>query len=804
MTELYNRPGLSELRYRAGTFGSFRAAMLKELALRPDLNLTAAGDGNDYGTALVDLWAYLGDILSFYQERYVQEAFLRTAVHRDSLQRLGAMLAYRPRPGAAAQTWVAFQVEADAPVELPAGLRLQSAPVPGEQPRKYETVEPVKALQALNRIPVRPLPAGGSAHNPYAKESTGGFIRPGFDTGKLKPGDRLLLTTSAKFSAVEKRLTALTRHDGLTRLTFDPPMQDTWVYRTTKLFTLRRQWRLFGAHAPRTYIPVGSEDPVTTVFLRENATHIDLEGPVEGVQDNTRVLIVYEHPGSPEIPANTWCTHLATITSAVPISSAVGAADAEPFMTGPATRIFIDPGLTLNIHQATVYELGEEVPLWCAAYPGQIPAGAVSVFVPPGADLPLEVGRTVLLGDENGPPELVTVQGVRIAEAPGGVACQEIQFSPPLSRALQTDSAVLYGNVALATHGESVKGEVLGSGDPAIAGQQFTLKKAPVTYLQGRSSAELTSTLSVWVDGVRWQEVESFLEQPPEARVYTTTVDEHGAVTVHFGDGVHGARLPRGTGNVVASYRHGSGAAGAVRAGSLNTLLDRPLGLKAVHNPGDAFGGRDAATPEDLRRAIPSAVATFGRAVSLRDYEELALSFAGVAKARAERVRGGLQQAVHLTVAGPDGSPVDRQALRLYLDGRRDPNIPLLLDNHLSVPVYTRVRIQVRPGHAADQVEAAVRTALAGYFAFGARSFGEPVYRSDLYRVVQAVEGVEALRVEELGFADGLRRTEAAADELPIRTARYEAGSSGRILPAELACVRYPDTEIDVVRGDAL
>ncbi len=87
----FNSPGLSAIRYRIGTFGSFRRAMLDAVALvklPKDTRVTPPlqrpnpferwheGMDGDYHTMLIELWAYLADILTFYQERIANEAFL--------------------------------------------------------------------------------------------------------------------------------------------------------------------------------------------------------------------------------------------------------------------------------------------------------------------------------------------------------------------------------------------------------------------------------------------------------------------------------------------------------------------------------------------------------------------------------------------------------------------------------------------------------------------------------------------------------------------------------------------------------
>src|SRR5207247_831372 len=63
---------------------------------------------DDYAIGLLDLWAALADVLTFYQERYANEAFLRTATQRESIARLARLLDYRLAPGAAATTQLAF------------------------------------------------------------------------------------------------------------------------------------------------------------------------------------------------------------------------------------------------------------------------------------------------------------------------------------------------------------------------------------------------------------------------------------------------------------------------------------------------------------------------------------------------------------------------------------------------------------------------------------------------------------------------------------------------------------------------
>ena len=109
--DVTNPPGQPAIRYRIGTFASFRQAMFDSLQQGSQWN---AGDGpfpfagwhegiaGDYQSAFLELWAYLADVLTFYQERIANEAYLPTATQSDALRRLVRLVNYRPFPGSGA------------------------------------------------------------------------------------------------------------------------------------------------------------------------------------------------------------------------------------------------------------------------------------------------------------------------------------------------------------------------------------------------------------------------------------------------------------------------------------------------------------------------------------------------------------------------------------------------------------------------------------------------------------------------------------------------------------------------------
>jgi predicted phage baseplate assembly protein len=155
---LYNRPGLDSLVYRVGTYADFRATMQLDLsdAALPALAGLRTRELDDPSMALLDAWAIGADVLSFYQERIVNEGYLRTATERCSVLQLGRLVDYRLRPGVAASVYLAYTVDDNSPtVTIPIGAKAQSVPAPGEQMQTFETAEPLEARSAWNGLKPR-------------------------------------------------------------------------------------------------------------------------------------------------------------------------------------------------------------------------------------------------------------------------------------------------------------------------------------------------------------------------------------------------------------------------------------------------------------------------------------------------------------------------------------------------------------------------------------------------------------------------------------------------------------------------
>lgn len=155
-----NRPGLAALTYRVGTHATFLETMQARLSSSqfPALANLKTRDANDLSIALLDAWATVADVLTFYQERIANEGYLRTATERRSVLELARLVGYMPRPGVSATVFPALMMEIGYNTresEVPAGTRIQSVPGPGEMPQFFETADKIAARTDWNEIKPR-------------------------------------------------------------------------------------------------------------------------------------------------------------------------------------------------------------------------------------------------------------------------------------------------------------------------------------------------------------------------------------------------------------------------------------------------------------------------------------------------------------------------------------------------------------------------------------------------------------------------------------------------------------------------
>lgn len=796
---VFNRPGLSAISYRIGTYASFRQSLLVEIASAgasfvadesPPLDLPLlnwkARTNDDYGIAILEMWAYLADILTFYQERIANEAYLRAALHPESVLRLAGLLGYVPAPGMAASVLLAFTLDKKKRPEVPVGLRSQSVPEPGQKPQKFETIQSITADASLNGVRIFGQPLSYTA---LALNRDHAALDPAlsFDRAPL-PGDDLMVFGSASDPVEEKRVVSVVDADTKKTLTWAPPIADAKA--SPRMFRWTRKFRLYGQLVPEkslvgTPTSPGSYEITWTenqpnFTIGAGATTLNLDGVFDDVKPGQRLFVSSPNTAS-----------VVTVTAVAQVTDTLGTAPAT------VTRVSFSPALGPAITDrrlAVLYLLAEpELEFTTTEYPDTVSGNTLYVQSAGVGDFAKD--RRLILDDSAAQPESFAIASSSLYSDGVHVA---ITLDGALSRSLDGATAFLLGNVASATHGETVKQETLGNGDASATFQAFKLAKSPVTYVPKSGAPNgAGSTLEIRVDGVRWTETPTFYGTGPTDRVFVTSRNSDAVTTVRFGDGVTGARLTSGRSNVVAKYRHGLGVAGNVAEATIRNLLDRPTGLRGVVNPSPAAGGADPETLDGARANAPNTVRTFDRIVSLLDFEDYARQVAGVAKALAVVDWDGEEQAVYLTVAGDDGTVITGVQYNNLLDDlntRRDPNRKMLVVSHVNVAIKVEAAVEVDPDYVADDVQQAVADALAAHFAFDSVDLGGAVHLSDVFAAIQSVNGVLGADINKLQFKHSADRLSHGATTAAVQPRL-------RIFRSELPFIGDRDNDIAVSVG---
>ncbi|MBB5503105.1 putative baseplate assembly protein [Paraburkholderia sp. MM5384-R2] len=251
---------------RYATFNASMLACLLESAYTP-MSLLRTRDPSDYTIALIDSYAIVLDILTFYQERFANEAYLRTAINQRSVFELSRLIGYVPSPGVAATDVLAFTLS-DAPgspdnVLIPAGTRVQSVPGPGQTPQVFETSSDLVTQIGLNALPAQTFVAWQlTADNSTWVVGTVNNINIGDTLLFVKATNSVPDTTGPGDVHIVTAVT-LDSANGITRITWNSALSSSFAPGMTAdqvcLYVFRKKAALYGAQAlnPATLVAGG-------------------------------------------------------------------------------------------------------------------------------------------------------------------------------------------------------------------------------------------------------------------------------------------------------------------------------------------------------------------------------------------------------------------------------------------------------------------------------------------------------------------------------------------------------------------
>jgi len=231
----FNPPGLTTIRYRLGNQPELLARLLRRIAqievptepnadrsgeLRPGsrvLDGLATRELSDPTIALMDAWASVGDVLTFYQQRIANEGYLRTARERLSVLELAREIGYELAPGSSASTYLAFTVEnlpqGSGRAIISKGTRVQSLPEGGQLPQTFETAEDAEMRVEWNEL--RPQQTTRQLVTPTSSK----IDVSGLAT-EIALGARLLLVTESSGKPITTiKIVTASHYDDLRKIT---------------------------------------------------------------------------------------------------------------------------------------------------------------------------------------------------------------------------------------------------------------------------------------------------------------------------------------------------------------------------------------------------------------------------------------------------------------------------------------------------------------------------------------------------------------------------------------------------------
>lgn len=715
-----------DINYLAKDYASFRQLIFDRLSL------TMPGwrerHAPDLGVALVELMAYAGDYLSYYQDAVATEAYLETARRRISVRRHARLVDYVMHEGLNARAWAALTVDAEE-LALPLGKFFFITPYSQQ----------ISAPRVVRAEALRDLPPGSfEVFEPLAPAGLKEFIF-------RRAHNRIpIYTWGDELCCLPKGATTCTLVDG-SWVPAPPPAGDPKQEQApaaqsslVRAAGSRDRQRKKSVELP----PQGEYVRVLTLKVGDYLLFQEVAGPTTG-------LAADADPAHRHVVRITRTQERLDELYRVPLLEIEWSAeDALPFplcisTTGQAPECLRIENASMAIANLVLVDHGRTQP--------EEPLGAV----------PLKSSR----------PECDDGCPTPAAHLPG-------RFRPRLERPGLTYADPLPGPTR---SGEQPPAARLRQRDPRAAAPQIGLRgvlprpdgSGPLFDLQHPPSDWQGPTGSLDDLVVSWQARPDLLASAELDRHFLVEMDNERRAWLRFGGDGMGQQPPAGMA-FYARYRTGSGETGNIGADTLTVLVLDGIALDGaaveVTNPLPAWGGIE---PEPLNQVRLLAPHTFRgerlRAVTAEDYAELVMrKFGGRLQRSAARLQwtGSFYEACVVVdplggAALADDDPLLAEIRGWLMDYRRMGH-DLVVKPARYVPVHLALRVCVLPGFLRGHVKTALLERFSnrkltggapgeiGFFHPDALTFGQGVALSQVVAAARALPGVESVTVERL------------------------------------------------------
>lgn len=380
----------------------------------------------------------------------------------------------------------------------------------------------------------------------------------------------------------------------------------------------------------------------------------------------------------------------------------------------------------------------------------------------------------------------------------------------------------IYMNTVKASNRVTVTDELLGSStgeanqvfrlprSPILEGQQIVVTEYNLTIEdeeeikaeEGDDAVEkiLDESGKIVEARVRWHEVNRFDFSDSSSRHYLI---DRASGDIRFGDGKRGMIPPRSRNNIRCNfYQYGGGYRGNVEAKTLTKLRNFIPLIKSVTNPMAVEGGVDQEDLDGVRERGPAIIKSRNRAVTISDFENLVTQSTGeIARVRClpttdgdfERNPGYVMIIIipnkDVTVRKPSPSPELIEFIDDYLSSRAATEIANSNYRQINVvgpsflEIGTDIKVHILSTAEAKDVQNRIRDRLDHFFhaLYGGDKgkgweYGRNVYLSEVYAVIENIEGVDYVESISLNSSRQIKKLfPSTAFFVP---ATYPAGST--------------------------
>ena len=750
-------PGADDsVTYLGRDYAQLRQLMLNRLAVTmPDWT---EQHEPDIWITLVELLAYAGDDLSYYEDAVATEAYLQTARNRVSVRRHARLVGYRLHEGCQARAWVCLNVTS--PVSLPlaqarfaaagswvsqGSVVLDANTFPADTLASFPQYTPLSAQpgapgldQVVTLLPEHneiELWSWGERDSHLAQGATTAVLADGppLRSNDETPGQKLKLRAGDVIILVQTA-DPLTLGAG----PGDP--------------TLRQPVRLTGTH--HLMDPLYQQPLLEVRWAAEDALGFDLDVTAGG-QPCSQAW------GNVVLVAN-GVAETDTIKLSAPALTRAGLGYATPFPDPRAVARHQARALRSLYHQWR-----EQVSEWCSQAARGTPLSGAQVEA-----LRLQVGLQELerLGLADRCRRRDHAQAEFEAEALAELLARADRLLAGRRRRLEFLAKLAEGTGPLP---DVLIAEVIEDWGQDLtaalaAGQPGSWGPAAAAITQDPRDALPVLQLADQA-GRTWTPALDLIGAQPADRIFVAEVNDQGLAGLRIND-------PPTAGTLSASYWAGNGAAGNVETDAINALVwtpgagtepSPPGGISLICNPLPASGGVDAETVAAAKLAIPGAFAVGQqRALTTEDYATLATAVPGVRRAAAELCFTGSLAVVNVAIQPELGEHPTAELcaeVRRALEAVRKIGQLVLVLAPRYKPLVVALDVTLQPATIRREVAHHLARLLSnGWLPDGTPAlfnpanlgFATPVYSSQVIAAVHAVAGVASVSLTRFGFLD--------------------------------------------------